>query len=73
MHKTETSANPYQKQYGLADVWFIRLNLLACHAHIPVTDSAQSPHPAQVGQGDNGKIFKKVADRAGKISCSPFC
>ena len=42
MHKTETSANPYQKQYGLADVWFIRLNLLACRGHSQARDNAQS-------------------------------
>ena len=47
MHKTETTANPYQKKYGSAVVWFIRLDLLVCHAHIPVTDSAQSSHSVQ--------------------------
>ena len=27
-----SALNPYQKQYELAVVWSIRLNLLACHA-----------------------------------------
>ena len=51
-----SALNPYQKQYGLAVVWFIRLNLLACHAVNSRLRSAAMKAP--VGLLSNGTVLR---------------
>ena len=70
-----SALNPYQKQYGLAVVWFIRLNLLACHAVNSRLRSAAMKAPVGLSSGSavlHSKMVGHCPDKLGGI-CDREC